>query len=109
MDIHLNQRRRIMTLYRYHYPGSPAEAAGALLDQARELALTERVVPIGGETLRHWATDAKAPQWAVLAAAQWLLMQEGLEISQMDRQALATLQAPAAGNEKKVSHVKNFD
>jgi hypothetical protein len=36
----------------------------------------------------------------------WLFTQEGLEISQMDRQALAAMQEPAAGNEKKISHVK---
>ena len=88
MDIHLSQRRRIMTLYRYHYPGSPAESARALLDLARELSLTERTVPIGGETLRHWATDTKAPHWAVVAAARWLLAQEGLEIGQVDQAAL---------------------
>lgn len=100
MDIHLSQRRRIMTLYRYHYPGSPAEAAGALLAYARELTLTERAAPIGGETLRHWATDTKAPQWAVLAATRWLLAQEGLEIGQDDQAALKAMKLPAAGVKK---------
>jgi hypothetical protein len=72
MTIPLSTRQTIMTLFRVHYPGSPAEAGRALVVHARDHGLTERAAPLPGETLRHWATDDKAPLWAVTAAAHWL-------------------------------------
>ena len=50
-----------MTVFRVHYPGTPAEAGQALVAYARERGLTDRVAALPGETLRHWATDDKAP------------------------------------------------
>lgn len=72
MAIPLATRQAVMTVFRVHYPGTPAEAGQALVAYARERGLTDRASALPGETLRHWATDDKAPLWAVTAAALWL-------------------------------------
>jgi hypothetical protein len=90
MTIPITTRQTVVTLYRLHYPGTPAEAGRALVDHARVLGLTDRAAPLPGETLRHWATDAKPPLWAVTAAAHWLKAQA---IAPADPAELAALQA----------------
>lgn len=99
MALSVEHRRLILTLYRYHYPGSPAKAARDLVSYGREMSLTERMTVIKGETLRSWATDTKAPLWAVCAAAYWLKERE-VPLTTDEQAAMnAVMQIPAINNQ----------
>lgn len=74
MTISLNDRRLMLTAYRYAFNGTPAAAAAELVDFAVARGLIEPRRPIAGETLRDWASDphSKPPAWAAQAASVWL-------------------------------------
>jgi hypothetical protein len=65
-------RRRVISAFRFHSRRSPAEAAVLLTTFAIEQGFSEHRRPPPGSALQQWATVAKAPLWAVQAAAAWL-------------------------------------
>lgn len=68
----IERRRSILTAFRLHYPGTPAEIGRALVALAKRDRLTQRTTPVPGQTVRDWASRGKPPMWAVQAAARWL-------------------------------------
>ncbi len=65
-------RRRVISAFRFHSRLSPAEAAVLLTSFAVERGFSDSRRPPPGSALEQWATVAKAPLWAVQAAATWL-------------------------------------
>lgn len=65
-------RRRVISAFRFHCGRSPAESATLLTGYAVERGLSDPRRPPPGSALEQWATSAKAPLWAVQAAASWL-------------------------------------
>ena len=65
-------RRRVISAFRFHCGLSPAESAALLTTYAVERGLSDPRRPPPGSALEQWATAAKAPLWAVQAAASWL-------------------------------------
>jgi len=67
-----NTRRRVISAFRFHSGRSPAESSALLTAFAVERGLSSPRRPPPGSALEEWATAAKAPLWAVQAAAVWL-------------------------------------
>jgi len=65
-------RRRVISAFRFHSQRSPAESAALLTSFAVKRGLSDPRRPPPGSALEQWATAAKAPLWAVQAAASWL-------------------------------------
>lgn len=65
-------RRRVISAFRFHCDLSPAETAALLVAFAVKQGFTDPRRPPPGTALERWATAAKAPLWAVQAAASWL-------------------------------------
>jgi len=65
-------RRRVISAFRFHSQCSPAESAALLTSFAVKRGLSDPRRPPPGSALEQWATAAKAPLWAVQAAASWL-------------------------------------
>jgi len=65
-------RRRVISAFRFHSQRSPAESAALLTSFAVKRGLSDPRRPPPGSALEQWSTAAKAPLWAVQAAASWL-------------------------------------
>ena len=65
-------RRRVISAFSFHSRLSPAEATVLLMSFAVERGFSNPRRPPPGSALEQWATVAKAPLWAVQAAATWL-------------------------------------
>jgi hypothetical protein len=65
-------RRCVISAFRFHSRLSPAEAAALLTRFAVAHGYSDPRRPPPGSALEQWATAAKAPLWAVEAAASWL-------------------------------------
>lgn len=65
-------RRQVISAFRFHSGRSPAESSALLTAFAVERGLSSPRRPPPGAALEEWATAAKAPLWAVQAAAVWL-------------------------------------
>lgn len=65
-------RRRVISAFRFHSQRSPAESAALLTSFAVKRGISDPRRPPPGSALEQWATAAKAPLWAVQAAASWL-------------------------------------
>lgn len=65
-------RRQVISAFRFHSGRSPAESSALLTAFAVERGLSSPRRPPPGSALEEWATAAKAPLWAVQAAAVWL-------------------------------------
>ena len=65
-------RRQVISAFRFHSGRSPAASSALLTAFAVECGLASPRRPPPGSALEEWATAAKAPLWAVQAAAVWL-------------------------------------
>lgn len=65
-------RRRVISAFRFHSQRSPSASAALLTSFAVKHGLSDPRRPPPGSALEQWATAAKAPLWAVQAAASWL-------------------------------------
>ena len=65
-------RRQVISPFRFHSGRSPAESSAQLTAFAGERGLSSPRRPPPGSALEEGATAAKAPLWAVQAAAVWL-------------------------------------
>jgi hypothetical protein len=72
MPIPNETRRRVISAFRFHSGRSPAASAALLTAFAVERRLSHPRRPPPGSALERWATETKAPLWAVQAAAIWL-------------------------------------
>lgn len=71
-------RARVISAYSYHSGQSAAEAARQLMAHAVARGIRQPRRPPPGNALTAWTrSEAKAPQWAVQAAADWLVQHRG--------------------------------
>ena len=89
-------RRRVISAFRFHCGLSPAETAALLVAFAVEQGFTDPRRPPPGAALERWATAAKAPLWAVKAAASWLDTNASLADPE-ERAAVADVLAMSGG------------
>jgi hypothetical protein len=92
-------RRRVISAFRFHSGRSPAASAALLTAFAVERGLSDPRRAPPGAALEQWATETKAPLWAVQAAASWL--HANAAVSDPDEQAAvsAVLQQLDGGGE----------
>ncbi|MEE9303231.1 hypothetical protein [Candidatus Vondammii sp. HM_W22] len=89
MTVPLQDRREILTAFRYAYEGTPAEAGRTLVAYAVEQKLIKPRRSIPGDTLRAWATEGNPPLWAVRSAARWLQAHDFLPRDDKQGRAIA--------------------
>ncbi|MBK5938059.1 hypothetical protein [Halochromatium roseum] len=88
-------RRRVISAFRFHSQRSPAESAVLLTTFAIQKGLSDPRRPPPGSALEQWATAAKAPLWAVQAAAFWL--DANAEVTDSEEQAAVAAVLDQAG------------
>lgn len=88
-------RRRVISAFRFHSQRSPAESAALLTAFAIQNGLSDPRRPPPGSALEQWATAAKAPLWAVQAAAFWL--EANAEVTDSEEQAAVEAVLDQAG------------